>query len=234
MSSLEKVTIMSVEDENVFKNIYVTSMYNPKELSFTKSVNWATVASGSRADFPNLQYTSGSAINLSVELFFDRYEDGGDVREDVRKIMQFVHKHDELDNGRPPKVQLVWGQSGGEASGGAGSNSDPLGLGKPFTGVVKSAETKYTMFLEDGTPCRASVKVTITQADVVTAGDGDAAAAGDTKTYSSTTEAVNANAGDQDALDNVKEGYEAQGKDMTDPATNDSPVTIQSGATPAE
>ena len=71
MSSLEKVTIMSVEDENVFKNIYVTSMYNPKELSFTKSVDWARVPSGSRADFPNLQYTSGSAIDLTVELFFD-------------------------------------------------------------------------------------------------------------------------------------------------------------------
>lgn len=163
-TDFEKVTIVSIDEK---LPIYVTSKYNPKELSFVKKANW-TPGSGAKMDYPTRQFTSGDPITLTLELFFDEYEDEGDVRPDIMKLMQFVHTHKELDDGRPPMVQLIWGGRVGESiMSRLSSGIDPLGIGKPFRGVVTSVDTKYTMFLEDGTPCRASVKVSITQADEI-------------------------------------------------------------------
>ncbi len=51
----------------------VTAMINPKELAYSKSVGWAEQA-GTGRDFPDLQFTAGKAITISLELMFDRYE----------------------------------------------------------------------------------------------------------------------------------------------------------------
>ena len=209
----EKVTIVSIDEE---LPISVTSKYNPKELSFTKKVNW-TGGSGAKMDYPTRQFTNGDPITLTLELFFDEYEDEGDVRPYILKLMQFVHKHDELDNGRPPMVQLIWGGKVGEnVYARLSSGIDPLGIGKPFRGVVDSVETKYTMFLEDGTPCRASVKVSLTQADEIEIGAGDETAA-QTEEYADAKSAFN----DGDS-DEVNEAYESQ--DLK-PEDND-PITM--------
>lgn len=166
-TDFEKVTIVSIDEK---LPIYVTSKYNPKELSFVKKANWSA-GSAAKMDYPTRQFTNGEPITLTLELFFDEYEDEGDVRPDIMKLMQFVHKHDELDDGRPPMVQLIWGGRVGESiAARMSSGIDPLGIGKPFRGVVTSVDTKYTMFLENGTPCRASVKVSITQADEIEMG----------------------------------------------------------------
>lgn len=138
--------------------VQITTQYNPKELSFTKAVNWSDMGTVG-TDYPSISFEKGNAIDLSVELFFDEYETGGDVRDQVRKIVQLCQIN-ECGSGsdiakRPPKVELLWG------------DGDALGIGKKFQGVMTSAQTKYTMFLSSGIPCRASVTVTIKQADAV-------------------------------------------------------------------
>jgi hypothetical protein len=140
-------------------SIELSTQYNPKELSFTKAVNWSDMGTVG-TDYPSISFEKGNAIDLSVELFFDKYEIGGDVREEVRKIVQLCQINECKEcNGdiakRPPKVELLWG------------DGDALGIGKKFQGVMTSAQTKYTMFTSSGIPCRASVTVTIKQADVV-------------------------------------------------------------------
>ena len=52
------------------------------------------------------------------------------------------------DKKRPPKVGVRWG----------------VGKLPEFQGVIESVATKYTMFLPDGTPVRATCRVTIREA----------------------------------------------------------------------
>jgi hypothetical protein len=49
---------------------------------------------------------------------------------------------------RPPKVGVKWAN----------------GQLPEFLGVVESVGTKYTMFLPDGTPCRATVNIKLKEA----------------------------------------------------------------------
>jgi hypothetical protein len=50
------------------------------------------------------------------------------------------------DKKRPPKVGVKWGKL------------------PEFQGVIESVSTKYTMFLPDGTPVRATCHVTVREA----------------------------------------------------------------------
>jgi hypothetical protein len=151
--SLAKITIRATEGDKT----EVPTMYNPKELSFTKSVNWSDDNVGHETNYPALAFTAGQAITLSIELFFDCYESANqDVRPKVKDCVHLCEIQDCNGEKRPPKVQLVW------------ADSDPIGVGN-FTGVVESAQVKYTMFTSTGIPCRASVTVSIKQADEVKA-----------------------------------------------------------------
>lgn len=130
----------------------VEAMMNPKELAYSKSVGWAEQA-GTGRDFPDLQFTAGKAITISIELMFDKYEEGGDVRPLTNQLLGFALVNADLH--RPPKVKVEW--AGDIFSGG-------------FEGVVESVKVRYTMFLKNGTPCRAVATVGLKQAAGVSAG----------------------------------------------------------------
>jgi len=148
---LKKVIIRATEGDGTT----VKTMYNPKELSFTKSVSWSDDNVGQGTNFPALAFTAGQAITVSIELFFDWYERADqDVRGEVKKCVHLCEIQDCNGEKRPPIVELVW------------ADSDPIGVGN-FTGVVESAQVKYTMFTTDGIPCRASVTISIKQATEV-------------------------------------------------------------------
>lgn len=154
MSGLQKIAVNSLET-----TVQITADFNPKELSFSKSVGWNDDKAGVGTDYPSLQFTAGQAITLSVELLFDEYEKGGDVRGIVGKVMSLALVNKRL--GRPPMVQLVW------------AGTDVLFNKGEFTGVVDSVQAKYTMFHSSGKPCRASVTIALKQADRVTAKGGE-------------------------------------------------------------
>lgn len=169
MSSLKKVAIIPLEGDS--KHVVIKTGYNPKELSFTKSAGWAPSKEGAGKDFPAMAFTAGEAITMSIEFFFDRYEEAGkdrDVRPEVKKLIHLCEIQTiKGDEKRPPRIQVVW------------IDSDPIGVGN-FIGVVTQAQAKYTMFTGDGLPCRASVTVAITQAeDVSSSGGGGAGEAGE-------------------------------------------------------
>lgn len=142
-----KLEIYTVEPGEA---IQVTAMFNPKELQVDKSVPW-TKEKNSKADQPDLEFSSADGRSMSFELMFDTYEDGTSVHAEVEKLVKLamVQKADGTEaQKRPPKVKVKWG------------NALP-----PFLGVIESVSTKYTMFLPDGTPVRATCNVKLKEAN---------------------------------------------------------------------
>lgn len=87
---------------------------------------------------PVLQYVRGNARTLSMELFFDTYEAGTDVRKHTGKIYGLLDivaaKH------RPPICTFAWGQFNLKC-------------------LLERVSGRFTLFLEDGTPVRATLNV---------------------------------------------------------------------------
>ena len=143
----QKLSIYSVEGTR----IVVTAMYNPKELQVDKAVPWAK-APHSKGDQPSLEFSSADGRLMSFELMFDGFETGTNVHtafvDNLVKLALVQDPNGPEDKKRPPKVSVKWG--GGKLP--------------EFQGVIESVSTKYTMFLPDGTPVRATCRVTIREA----------------------------------------------------------------------
>lgn len=112
--------------------------FNPSEISVDKNVTYA------EQDIPGLdspiqQFVHGGAETLSVELLFDSYENGEDIRKQTDEVNRLLMVDGDLH--APPIVKFAWGTIS-------------------FTAVVESANTTYTMFLPDGTPVRARIDLT--------------------------------------------------------------------------
>src|SRR5262245_30652836 len=149
---LEKLTITSEDPKNGDK---IIAQFNPKELTITKKVPWER-HKNSKGDSPDLEFTQGEAETAQVELFFDTYE----TREDVYttyiqglRAMCLIPQGATGEKKRPPQILMVWG------------NKTWL----QFKGVITNLAVKYTMFLPDGTPVRATATLSLQAAAKVKA-----------------------------------------------------------------
>jgi hypothetical protein len=140
-SSLNKLTIKNLDNNDEFK-----VLFNPTEYTFEDSSKWQEQQGNGRG--PELQYTGGERRRLSMELFYDTYEDKEDVRLYTGKLQELlVVTTDDRKNGkRPSVVELSWGE--------AQSN-----VGFPFQCVLESLKQQFTLFTSDGKPVRAKVSV---------------------------------------------------------------------------
>jgi len=135
MATLEKAKLIDM-DKNVTQDV----LFNPKEYSVQKSVQWEPHKAPG-LDTPEHEFTSGNPAMLNVELFFDTYEDKTDVREShTQKIIELTQVN--VETHHPPKVMFTWG-------------------GFKFIGFVESLTVRYTMFLPDGKPCRATANISM-------------------------------------------------------------------------
>ena len=122
----------------------IVAMFNPSRLSVSRSVSWENQKAAKR-DTPELQFTGADPSTLSIDLFFDTYDTPEREKESVRKHtakllhLATVEKHG--DKHRPPVCRLKWGQQS-----------------VFFQGVLTQLETQFTLFMEDGTPVRATNK----------------------------------------------------------------------------
>jgi hypothetical protein len=119
-------------------------MFNPKELSIDKGVPWKK-HDASEADQPIMEYTASDPKTLACELTFDGYEQRASVKGHVDTLESMMLVDKELK--RPPMVTFTWGTAL-----------------QTFQGVITKLGVKYTMFLGDGTPVRATVSFAMTQA----------------------------------------------------------------------
>ncbi len=155
-NGLVKAEITNVDDERE----KVVCMFNPREYTFTKQNNW-TEDRNKGADVGRLEFGGGSPAKLSLQLFFDTYEAhyhggrqlnqaGDDVRRYTRALWNMMKVSERKRNqttgrGEPPHVRFTWGALWS------------------FEAVIESISQKFTLFLNDGTPVRATLDVSFKQ-----------------------------------------------------------------------
>ena len=148
VEALSKAIITNLDTGEV-----IECMFRPKEYTFTKSNNWKEV-SEMGSNVPKVQFRGGSAETLSLDLFFDTYESGVDVREAytsrIWKLMKVDPGTVEKDyKGNPPLCEFRWG------------------VMWSFKAVITSITQTFTLFLGNGIPVRAKLKVAFLQAEEI-------------------------------------------------------------------
>lgn len=130
LANLEKATII-----NTVTNEKISVMYNPEEFKLDQGNTFAEVGiPGLNA--PPIQYVRGRARSLTMDLFFDTYESGQDVRAYTGQVVNLLNT---LPQTKAPPVLL-------------------FSMGRfNFECVLVDAGQRYTMFLRDGTPVRATL-----------------------------------------------------------------------------
>jgi hypothetical protein len=137
------------------QSIQVPFLFNPKEFSVEKSNQYAEV------NIPGLsssifQFVRGNSRTITLDLFFDTYEQGTDVRLYTDQITGWDGgiTYSKLSGGpkglmdidsdlhAPPVCLFVWGSF-------------------VFQCIIERVSKRFTMFLHDGVPVRATLNVTL-------------------------------------------------------------------------
>ncbi len=149
-SGLVKAVIMNVDAGD-----RVECLFNPKEYTFAKQNTWEK-KKVTGANMPQVTFSGGQPTTLEMELFFDTYAMASDGQaKDVRKeytdkIWKLMMVDEKLKDkkskkARPPMVLFQWGNAWS------------------FNAVISSIQQKFTLFLQDGTPVRATLTVAFEQ-----------------------------------------------------------------------
>jgi hypothetical protein len=112
-------------------------MYNPEELKLEQGNAFAEIGIPGLNVSP-IQYVRGRPRILTMELFFDSYETGEDVRNYTAPIVALLDKQPQTQ--APPVLLFSLGRL-------------------QFRCVLVDAGQRYTMFLRDGTPVRSTMSV---------------------------------------------------------------------------
>ncbi len=147
------LTKAKLEIEKEVGKTVIEVLFNPSEYQLTDGANYSEKKVPG-LDGPILQYVSGEATELSLNLFLDTYVPkqsssllpfggSGGSSEDVSYITKLIADAVAIDGSlhRPPKVTFKWGSLN-------------------FNGVVTKFNHTYTMFTESGMPVRAKVSLT--------------------------------------------------------------------------
>ncbi len=120
---------------NTVTNDKIPVMYNPEEFKLEQGNNFAEVGiPGLNA--PPIQYVRGRSRTLSMDLFFDTYESGEDVRTHTGQIVKLLNTLPQTK--APPVLLFTMGRFN-------------------FECVLVDAGQRFTMFQRDGTPVRATL-----------------------------------------------------------------------------
>lgn len=144
--SPSKVTIT-----NLTTNESKECQFNPKQFSLSKRVSWSQQDTKTK-NVSNWSFGGGNPASMSVELFFDTTATGEDVR---TKYTNFLLKLLNIDESKtdpagkplnePPDCRFAWGSI------------------LTFVVVVESVDLTFTYFLSDGTPVRATARLSLKQ-----------------------------------------------------------------------
>jgi hypothetical protein len=129
----------------------VDCLFNPTEYSFSKTNSWQR-ESKDKANVPVLQFKGGSDMTLTLSLLFDTYmtREQEDVRKHTDKVLKLMEidptlKDATTETGRPPRVSFHWGNYWS------------------FKAVVTAVKQRFSLFLSDGRPVRATLEVSFLQ-----------------------------------------------------------------------
>lgn len=113
-------------------------MFNPMEYTLDKSNQFQNTPIIGLST-PLTQFINGNTTVLTMDLFFDTYETKEDVNTYTNKMMALLDIDKDLH--APPICEFVWGTL-------------------TFKATVEKITRKFTMFLQNGTPVRATLNVT--------------------------------------------------------------------------
>ncbi|MFC1860705.1 peptidoglycan-binding protein [Chloroflexota bacterium] len=135
---------------NTDTNEEIKCLFNPNEYTFSKRNTW-TSKKVIGQNVPSLEFGGGDAMTLKMQLFFDTYTTGGDVRTTTNKIWKLMNISSSLTDmtsakGRPPMVEFQWGSTW------------------TFKAVITDISQKFTLFRDNGIPVRATLDVSFLQA----------------------------------------------------------------------
>jgi nucleoid-associated protein YgaU len=127
----------------------IIAKFNPNRLTLGRSVQWQSEKVAKR-DCPETQYTGSEPSTRGVEIFFDTYDDPEKKKKSVREYTDKLHLLTTVkahgDKHRPPVCRLMWGS-----------------MSVFFQGVLQQLQNQFTLFMEDGTPVRATATCTFRQ-----------------------------------------------------------------------
>lgn len=130
---IEKATIINTHTQE-----QIPVMFNPEEYSLDKANSFAEIGIPG-LEKPPIQYVRGNLRTLQMELFFDTYEKKTDVRNHTKKVTGLLEK--DPSTLAPPVLLFTWGQLN-------------------FRCVLDNVNQRFTMFMNDGIPVRATLSVT--------------------------------------------------------------------------
>jgi len=116
----------------------IAVLFNPNQYSLDKGNQLAEVGIPGRGA-PILQYVRGNARTLAMELFFDTFEQQSDVREHTDRVYGLLEIDPETH--APPICTFTWGAFN-------------------FRCLLERIGGRFTLFLGNGTPVRATLSVT--------------------------------------------------------------------------
>ena len=119
--------------------------YNPEQFTLSKATAWDNPGVKLESDWAWPTYLSTSPASLSLEIFLDAFEElRGDVSGDVRQLMDWTKPGPPFNE--PPLLEFRWGMSN-------------VLQGMKF--YLASVDATYTLFRVDGTPIRATCKLSL-------------------------------------------------------------------------
>jgi len=144
MGALEKATI-SVRDPDPQKDTEISqikALFNPEKYSLEKSATWEE-----KGRQKTLEFVGISRKSFSIELFFDTFEQGSDVRAHTGAVVRLMDPTIDYKGKKvPPVCVFSWG-------------------GFTFRGIVEKVTQNFTLFFSDGKPARAVLSVGFKQFD---------------------------------------------------------------------
>lgn len=125
----------------------IVTKFNPNRLSVSRTVEWQNQPVAKR-DCPETQHTGATPNTLTFELFFDTYDNPEKKKKSVREETEKLYVLTVVDGKkhRPPVCRLSWGT-----------------MHTFFQGVLQQLALQYTLFMDDGTPVRATANCTFKQ-----------------------------------------------------------------------
>ncbi len=147
---LTKATITNMDTHD-----RVEVLFNPTEYTIAKQNQWQSHPIVGR-NVPRLDFTSGGSKTMTLELFFDVFEQAnGDARTHVNKLWDLTMINEQNRNrstrrSRPPLCLFQWGPDW------------------QFKAAVTNLSVRYTLFRQDGTPVRATASITLQEAEDAT------------------------------------------------------------------
>src|SRR3954470_18745818 len=136
--------------ENVDTGDRIDVLFNPKEYKISKANAWQK-SKTSGGNVPAMSFQNGNPASLTVQLFFDTYEKKEDVRKHTNKIAELmavkIKEGGTSKKLRPPYVKFHWG------------------LNWTFKAVITQMNQNFNLFLQNGTPVRATVDLTLQEVE---------------------------------------------------------------------